>query len=235
MLKKSVIFLCLGAAVIGGCNDSGKAPSKTEAPASGERALDQNTSYALGMVIGSSCKEDLRGLKVDYAALAKGFRAYLEDEKTTVTFEEAVAQVTSVFNEIEKERSEAFREEQQAFLTENSKKPGIQTTASGLQYEVITEGTGGTPQKTDTVRVHYKGTFVDGATFDSSYNRGKPAEFSLEQVIPGWTEGFQLMREGGTYRLFIPSELGYGSQGSPGGIPPYATLLFEVEFLNIVQ
>ena len=231
MHKKFMIFLCLGLAAFVACKDGGKAAPKAEA----SRVLDQNISYALGMVIGSSCKEDLQGLKIDYAALARGFREYIEDEKTTVTFEEAVAQVTSVFNEIEKERSEVFREEQQAFLTENTKKPGIQTTESGLQYEVITEGTGETPQKTDTVRVNYEGTFIDGTVFDSSYTRGKPTEFPLDQVIPGWTEGFQVMREGGSYRLFVPSELAYGSQGSPGGIPPYATLIFKVDFLNIVK
>ncbi|MDR2494590.1 MAG: FKBP-type peptidyl-prolyl cis-trans isomerase [Spirochaetaceae bacterium] len=233
MRNKSVFFFCLVLAALSACKNSEKTASKT--PSSDGTVLDQNISYALGMVIGSSCKEDFRGLEIDYNALARGFREYLEDQKTAITFEEAVAQVNSVFNEIEKERSETYREEQRSFLTENGKKPEVHTTGSGLQYQVTTEGTGATPQKTDTVRVHYTGTFIDGTVFDSSHKRGQPTEFSLEQVIPGWTEGFQLMREGGKYQLFIPSELAYGSQGSPGGIPPYATLVFEVDFLTIVK
>ena len=123
-----------------------------------------------------------------------------------------------------------------AFLAANAKKPGVQTTASGLQYEVLTQGKGAKPQPTDAVRVHYKGTLLDGKTFDSSYDRGEPVVFPLEQVVPGWREGIALMPVGSKYRFWIPSAMAYGEKGTPGGpIPPNATLVFEVELQEIVK
>jgi len=119
------------------------------------------------------------------------------------------------------------------FLAENSKKPGIVITPSGLQYEVITEASGPKPDATDTVRVHYRGTLTDGTVFDSSYDRGNPIEFPLNGVIPGWTEGVQLMSVGSKYKFYIPQELGYGPGGA-GPIPPYSVLIFEVELLDIL-
>lgn len=121
-----------------------------------------------------------------------------------------------------------------AFLAENGKKPGIITTASGLQYEVITEGTGASPSASDKVEVHYKGTTIDGKEFDSSYKRGQTITFPLNRVIPGWTEGLQLMKEGAKYRLFIPSELAYGARGAGGAIGPNETLIFEVELVKVI-
>ncbi|TAK60622.1 MAG: FKBP-type peptidyl-prolyl cis-trans isomerase [Methylobacter sp.] len=121
-----------------------------------------------------------------------------------------------------------------AFLAENAKKPNIVTTASGLQYEVLTPGTGATsPSATDNVTVHYKGTTIDGKEFDSSYSRGEPATFPLNRVIAGWTEGVQLMKEGAKYRFFIPSELAYGEQGAGRAIGPNAALIFDVELIKI--
>jgi len=120
-----------------------------------------------------------------------------------------------------------------AFLEENAKKPGVVTTASGLQYLVISEGTGKQPKATDNVKVHYKGTTIDGKEFDSSYQRGQPITFPLNRVIAGWTEGLQLMKEGAKYRLFIPSELAYGSRGAGGVIGPEETLIFDVELLKV--
>jgi FKBP-type peptidyl-prolyl cis-trans isomerase FkpA len=121
-----------------------------------------------------------------------------------------------------------------AFLAENAKKPNVVTTASGLQYEVLTPGTGTTsPTATDNVTVHYKGTTIDGAEFDSSYSRGEPATFPLNRVIPGWTEGVQLMKEGAKYRFFIPSELAYGEHGAGRAIGPNAALIFDVELIKI--
>ena len=120
-----------------------------------------------------------------------------------------------------------------SFLTENGKKPGVKTTASGLQYLVTKEGTGKSPAADSMVKVHYTGKLVDGTVFDSSVERGEPIEFPLNQVIPGWTEGLQLMKEGGKATLYIPSQLGYGQQGVPGTIPPNSTLIFDVELIEV--
>ena len=126
--------------------------------------------------------------------------------------------------------------EGEAFLAANKDKPGVQTTASGLQYQAIEQGDGPTPEPTDVVRVHYKGTLLDGTEFDSSYARGEPAMFSLAQVVPGWQEGIALMPVGSKYRLWIPGELAYGELGTPNGeIGPNATLVFEVELQEIVE
>lgn len=121
----------------------------------------------------------------------------------------------------------------QAFLKQNSTQAGVKTTPSGLQYKVITEGKGKSPKATDTVLVHYRGTTIDGREFDSSYKRNEPISFPLNGVIPGWTEGVQLMKEGGKIQLFIPSNLAYGSRGAGGVIPPDATLVFDIELLKV--
>lgn len=119
-----------------------------------------------------------------------------------------------------------------AFLTENAQKPGVMVTASGLQYEVLLEGSGEKPLSTDTVMVHYRGTFIDGREFDSSYSRGEPTSFGVNQVIPGWTEGLQLMGTGAKYRFYIPSELAYGERAT-GPIEANSTLIFDVELIDI--
>ena len=124
----------------------------------------------------------------------------------------------------------------QKFFAENGKKPGVKTTASGLQYQVLTEGKGAKPKSGEVVRVHYKGALLDGKTFDSSYDRGQPVVFPMDQVVPGWQEGLQLMPVGSKYKLWIPGNLGYGDKGTPGGpIPPNATLVFDVELIDIVK
>jgi FKBP-type peptidyl-prolyl cis-trans isomerase len=121
-----------------------------------------------------------------------------------------------------------------AFLKANASKEGVETTASGLQYKVLKEGTGKSPKATDTVKVHYRGTLLDGKEFDSSYKRGEPIEFPLNRVIPGWTEGVQLAKEGGKIELYIPSKLAYGESGTPGGpIGPNETLIFEIELIQV--
>ena len=119
-------------------------------------------------------------------------------------------------------------------LKENAKKAGVTVTASGLQYEVITEGTGRQPKATDTVRCHYEGTLLDGTVFDSSYRRDEPCDFGLNQVIKGWTEGVQLMKEGAKYRFYIPYNLAYGERGAGADIPPYAALIFDVELIKVL-
>ncbi|MBS3952151.1 MAG: FKBP-type peptidyl-prolyl cis-trans isomerase [Methylomicrobium sp.] len=120
-----------------------------------------------------------------------------------------------------------------AFLAENAKNPAIKTTPSGLQYEIVTEGTGASPAATDSVTVHYKGTTIDGAEFDSSYSRGAPATFPLNRVIAGWTEGVQLMKEGAKYRFYIPAELAYGTRGAGPKIGPNSALIFDIELIKV--
>ncbi len=130
--------------------------------------------------------------------------------------------------------AESDLEKGEAFLKENATKEGVKATASGLQYKVLKEGEGKSPKATDTVVVNYKGTLIDGKEFDSSYKRGEPATFPLNRVIPGWTEGVQLMKEGGKCQFTIPSKLAYGERGTPGGpIPPNATLVFEIELISV--
>ena len=129
--------------------------------------------------------------------------------------------------------AETELEKGEAFLKENAKKDGVKTTASGLQYKVLKEGEGKSPKATDTVKVNYEGKLIDGKVFDSSYKRGEPIEFGLNQVIPGWTEGVQLMKEGATYEFTIPSKLAYGERGAGGEIPPNATLIFKVELIKV--
>ena len=129
--------------------------------------------------------------------------------------------------------AETELEKGDAYLKENAKKEGVKTTASGLQYQVIKEGEGKSPKATDTVLVHYKGTLLNGTEFDSSYKRNEPIEFPLNRVIPGWTEGVQLMKEGAKYQFTIPSKLAYGERGAGGAIPPNATLIFDVELLKV--
>ena len=135
------------------------------------------------------------------------------------------------------EKAEAGKkalEEGRVFLQNNAGKPGVITTKSGLQYEVLNPGTGKKPKATDKVRCHYEGTLIDGTVFDSSYQRNEPAVFGLNQVIPGWTEGVQLMSEGAKYRFYIPYLLAYGESGAGGMIPPYATLIFDVELIEVL-
>lgn len=134
----------------------------------------------------------------------------------------------------QQQEAQANQEEGEAFLAENRNKEGIQVTDSGLQYKVLEEGTGASPEATDTVTVHYEGTLIDGTVFDSSYERGEPATFPLDGVIAGWTEGLQLMKEGATYRFFIPADLGYGMNVRPGSpIGPNETLIFKVELIEV--
>jgi FKBP-type peptidyl-prolyl cis-trans isomerase len=148
------------------------------------------------------------------------------------SFQQQVAQQQEAKQKVAGEKNKT---EGEAFLAKNKARKEVKTTASGLQYEVLTEGTGANPKATDTVTVNYKGTLMDGTTFDSSYDRGQPATFVLNQVIPGWTEGVQLMKVGSKYKFYIPSALGYGERGAGGVIGPNAPLVFEVELVSIGQ
>jgi len=193
--------------------------------------------YIIGMDIGKSLKD--QGTEVDLDSLVSAIRSTYNDEELAMTTEEAakVRQEYIERRQAEQQAEAAVAGESnlvagQKFLAENATKEGVQSTASGLQYKVITMGTGAKPVATDTVKVHYRGTLLDGTEFDSSYARNEPISFGLNRVIAGWTEGVQLMPIGSKFMFFIAPDLAYG-EGGGGPIPPNSTLVFEVELLDI--
>ena len=197
-------------------------------------------SYGLGLGIGQQLAQmNIEGLNIDDFAAA--IRDVLSGSELKVDHREAQRIVQDYFQKQE-QKLNAEREEKgkqaklagERFLAENARKEGVVVTKSGLQYTVLREGKGRQPKATDSVRCHYEGFLIDGTVFDSSVQRGEPATFGLQQVIAGWTEGLQLMKEGAKYRFFIPYLLGYGPSGAGQSIPPYATLIFDVELLNVV-
>jgi FKBP-type peptidyl-prolyl cis-trans isomerase FklB len=195
-------------------------------------------SYAIGVNIGKDLKS--RGVEIDTAKLLKGIQDSQSGGKLMLTDEEMQKLMTDLRSEMEKKETEknmAIGEENKkegdAFLVQNKTKEGIKTTASGLQYKIITAGTGPKPALTDTVTTHYRGTLIDGTEFDSSYKRNEPVSFPVNGVIKGWTEALQLMSVGSKWQLFIPSELAYGARGAAGVIGPNETLIFEVELISI--
>ena len=201
----------------------------------------EQASYMIGMSMGKQL-EPIKD-EVDPDIIMKAIKSTLAGEKLLLD-EKQAQQVAETFGQkmqakqIAKMMADAKKNltDGQAFLAANGKKPNVKTTASGLQYEVLTEGKGPKPGATDSVSAHYKGTLLDGKTFDSSYDRGQPAQFQLTQVVPGWQEGIALMPVGSKYRFWLPASLGYGEKGTPGGpIGPNATLVFEVELLDIVK
>lgn len=191
-------------------------------------------SYCVGMSIADSLKQqDLDGLSPEIIAEAISEMFAGKDAKYTPN--EANDIIQSYLNAIGEKKFAAFKEEGEAFLNENKSKAGVQTTASGLQYEVIEAGSGAKPSVQSQVKVHYHGTLIDGTIFDSSVQRGEPATFGVNQVIPGWTEALQLMPAGSKYRLYIPQNLGYGAHPHPGGaIKPFMALIFDVELLEVL-
>jgi len=215
------------------CTFSGcKAKNKANA-SSPEENFSKEASYALGMNVGTSLKAD--SLYPNMEEFTQGIKDVLNNATPRYSDEAAYQIFSDAYRSLAEKREEKNKQAETDFLAENSKKTGVTVTGSGLQYEVISEGMGRKPAANDTVRVHYEGTLTDGTVFDSSYSRGEPIEFPLNGVIPGWTEGLQLMNVGSKYRLIIPSNLGYGSQGAGPQIPPYSTLVFQVELLDIVQ
>ena len=214
------------------------APVSSSQSAPATESFDQRVSYSIGQELGGQFRS--QGIAVDLAQLMQGIADAIsgaesrlsagEIQSTMIKFQE---QMVAKQKKAQAAQGEANRAEAKIFFANNGARDGVKTTASGLQYEVITEGEGPKPSATDRVSVHYEGTLINGTVFDSSIRRGQPAALGLNQVIPGWTEGVQLMPVGSKYRFFIPGELAYGKQGSPPVIGPDATLIFEIELLEI--
>jgi FKBP-type peptidyl-prolyl cis-trans isomerase FkpA/FKBP-type peptidyl-prolyl cis-trans isomerase FklB len=191
-------------------------------------------SYAIGQQIGKNLKA--QNIEVDAKTLAASLddAAKGKSEMKDEDIQKAMMKLQEMAMKKQAEEGEANKKKATEFLEKNKSAAGVKTTASGLQYQVIKEGDGPTPKKEDSVKCHYTGTLIDGTKFDSSVDRGQPAEFPVSGVIPGWTEALQLMKVGSKYKLFIPPELAYGPAGRPG-IPPNSALVFEVELLEIVK
>lgn len=198
-------------------------------------SLSERVSYAYGLMIARQLSE--RGIEIDLSQFDAAFRSVIDKKESLMTEDE----ISAAFSENQKimdqknvtGEDKANLEAGMAYLAENGKKDGVKTTASGLQYEVLKQGDGEKPKPTDEVTVHYHGMLIDGKVFDSSVERGEPTSFPLNQVIPGWTEGVQLMTKGSKFRFVIPYDLAYGDRGAGADIKPYSTLIFEVELLDI--
>jgi len=222
--------VCL-VATIGGCGRATSGPTSL-------KTFADSASYAIGMNMAISLERS--NADIELPAVISGLSDRLEQHSLMLTEEQANAVLQRLTTQLREAQMSSAREESaknetegEAYLAENGHRAGVITTPSGLQYEVLREGTGPKPTLSDRVRVHYAGTLIDGKEFDSSYKRGEPIEFDVRGVIPGWTEALQLMSVGSKYRLVIPGSLAYGPQGSPPDIGPMATLIFEVELLAI--
>ncbi len=233
----AAMMLCSAACAVAAGQEP-KSDAKA-APKGDAAALKPKASYSLGFLMAQGIKQQKIDLDVD--AFTSGLRAAMTDAKPTMTEQEMREALTAYQKEIQGKMAEESAKSAdlnlaagRKFLEENKKKPGVKTTASGLQYKMIKEGTGPKPKASDTVKAHYTGTLINGKKFDSSVDRGEPATFPLNRVIKGWTEGLQLMPEGSKFYLYIPSDLAYGANPRAGGpIGPNETLIFEIELQKI--
>lgn len=194
----------------------------------------KKSSYAIGQQIGTNMKQQNIDIDADVMAMAMKDAIKGDSKLTKEETQQAMTKLQESAMKKQTEMAEENKKKGTEFLEKNKSAEGVKTTPSGLQYIVMTEGTGKTPSKNDTVKAHYKGVLMDGTQFDSSYERGQPAEFPVQGVIPGWSEALQMMKVGSKYKLFIPPELAYGASGRPG-IPANSVLIFEVELLDIVK
>lgn len=238
-----VVFVLVLAA--NGFAQKSKTTAKPSPQKSNLKTEDQRVSYVIGYDIGKKILTDieqrnfnllnpfvLQGLQDAF----NGKQPALPDsavQMAMMTFQSRVQAQQMAERQKQQEELEATRHESEEFLAANAKKDSVKTTASGLQYKIIREGQGASPVDTNTVVVHYRGKLIDGTVFDESYKRGEPAEFKLNHVIKGWTEGLKLLKEGGKCELYIPAELGYGDRGAGGVIPPASALIFEVELIKV--
>lgn len=231
-MKNSIIYgLVVVMALSASCQQSGKSVKL-------QSNID-SVSYAIGVLVGSNNLKQLEtapgGGEISKEVMASAFRAASMGEEAALTDEQANELVRKFFESASQREAQKALEEGNAFLEKNKAREGVTTTESGLQYEVITAGTGALPVATDQVRVHYHGTLIDGKVFDSSVDRGEPVVFGVNQVIPGWTEALQLMPVGSKWKIYLPSNIAYGERGAGGDIGPNSVLIFEVELLEIVK
>ncbi|MGE0021864.1 MAG: FKBP-type peptidyl-prolyl cis-trans isomerase [Draconibacterium sp.] len=231
-MRNSIIYGLVGIlALSASCQQNGKSVKL-------ESDID-SVSYAIGVLVGSNNLKQLEsapgGGEINKEAMASAFRIASMGEEAVLTEEQANEVVRKFFESAGEREAQKALEEGNKFLETNKAREGVTTTASGLQYEVITAGTGALPVATDQVRVHYHGTLIDGKVFDSSVDRGEPVVFGVGQVIPGWTEALQLMPVGSKWKIYLPSEIAYGERGAGGDIGPNSVLIFEVELLEIVK
>jgi FKBP-type peptidyl-prolyl cis-trans isomerase len=231
-MKNSIIYgLIIVLALSASCQPSGKKVKLVS-------NID-SVSYAIGILVGSNNLKQLEtapgGDEINKEAMAAAFSASTLGEDSIISLEEANALVQKFFEGAGARKAQKNLEEGNAFLEKNKAREGVTTTPSGLQYEILTAGTGPMPTAADQVRVHYHGTLIDGKVFDSSVDRGEPVVFGVGQVIPGWTEALQLMPVGSKWKIYLPSEIAYGERGAGGDIGPNAALIFEVELLEIVK
>ena len=224
-----------------GAAGAAEAAPAVDATAAGLATEEQQISYIIGTSVGQNMKEDQ--LDIDMDAFVRGLSDVLEDRELAMSEEQMMVTMQAFQQKMmaEQQQQMAAAAEQNAavgaqFLAQNAERDGVTTTESGLQYEVLEAGEGDRPAAEDTVTVHYTGSLIDGTVFDSSVERGQPAQFNVGQVIPGWTEALQLMPVGSKWRVFIPSDLAYGAQGAGGGaIGPNETLVFEVELIEVAD
>jgi FKBP-type peptidyl-prolyl cis-trans isomerase FklB len=202
----------------------------------------EKRSYSMGFNIGSNISRDFKNqsIDVDNDVMARGITDALAGRKAALSEKEMHDAITGLQKEVMEQRaakmnqmSEKNKKEGEAFLADNKNKPGVVTLPDGLQYKILKEGSGAKPKATDKVKVNYKGTFLNGNEFDSSYKRGQPAVFAVNAVVKGWTEVLQLMKEGSTFQVWVPSDLAYGEQGAGNVIGPNQTLIFEIELISI--
>lgn len=237
-MNKRFGWLLLMLAIALGVSAKGGAKQNSQSSAKLATAKD-SACYSIGIEFAKSVKanaEAIPGGPYDMDRILEAFVKVFKNDTANllIKMDQSPVIVNSYIQKVQEELAAKSKEEGAAFLEKNKQNPNVKVTSSGLQYEVIKLGNGVKPASTDKVKVHYQGTLLDGTVFDSSIKRGEPAEFQLNQVIPGWTEGLQLMTVGSKYRFYIPENLAYGSRGTRG-IPPYSALIFEVELLDVAK
>ena len=244
MIKRIGIVFCMFTVIVCACSAGGRSDnsartsgsgSAVRAPTQPDNGADPDFSYSFGLYLGSSVDLDLkqRGLTINYNELIRGFMDVLESKEPRISMDDAMDIIETVSRNALERIAEENKKKEETFLAENRRKPGVNTTSSGLQYEIVVQGAGAKPGPYSVVEVHYEGSFLDGTVFDSSYERNETEDIPLDQVIPGFSEGVQLMNIGSTFILYIPSALAYGEQVNPNYMPPNSTLSFKVELFNI--